>query len=100
MYTPLDPFGEGALPVGIKTVRYVEYTTLRLERDSVSAEGLARGELGRLVTEELEVTGGELLSTSYEGTLEGDVYVLVCHARCRENIALPKRIEVDITYSK
>ena len=92
-YTPLDPFELGELPTGIKTVRYMEYTAVRLERDEETAAGMAKSRLGEMIREEL--LDGEVMSMSYEGHIEGESYVLICRARCRENIAQEAEIELS-----
>ena len=95
-YTPSDPFGRGELPMGIKTVRYVEYTCVRLPRDEETARGMAMSRMGELIREEL--FDGEVLGVSYEGYVEGESYVLICHARCRENIA--RGVEIELSFIK
>lgn len=86
--------GEVLLPVGIRTVRYVEYETVDAERTPAEAEDLA---YYRLRCEmEQQIPDGELVRKSLTTSLDEDTYVLRCTANYIENIARMKEIEVEL----
>lgn len=89
-----SPSGDG-LPVGIRTVKYMEYTMVDAERSDSELAELAHYKM-RLSTEE-ELSGGELLgmSSSFELTDEG--YVLKRTLRCVRNIAISQPVEIEVT---
>ena len=86
--------GEVLLPVGIRTVRYVEYETVDAERTPAEAEELA---YYRLRCEmENQIPEGELIRKRLTTSLDEDTYTLRCTANYIENIAQVKEIEVEL----
>ncbi len=89
----LDIFSAGELPVGIRTVKHLEYTYERAERTPEEAEALAEyklsSELGALMRDR------ELIRKSVSGGLTDTAFVLECRLECIEDIARIKKIEIE-----
>lgn len=86
--------GEVFLPVGIRTVRYLEYEIADAERTPAEAEELAYYRL-RCQMEE-EIPEGQLVRKRLTTVLGEDTYELRCTANYIENIARLKEIEVEL----
>ena len=86
--------GEVILPVGIRTVRYVEYTITDAERTPAEAEELAYYRLRCQM--EQQIPDGELVRKRLTASLDETSYVLRCTANYIENIARMKEIEVEL----
>ena len=82
------------LPVGVRTVRYLEYETVDAERTLAEAEELAYYRLRCRM--ESEVPEGELIRKRLTASLGETSYVLRCTANYIENIARMKEIEVEL----
>jgi hypothetical protein len=76
------------LPFGIRTVRYLEYSTVKVKRSPQSAEELARYRLRCLMAD--GVKDGMLLQKNVRTALGDSAFELVCQARYIENIAVRK----------
>ena len=81
------------LPVGIRTVRYLEYETVQAERTEAEAAALARYRLGLL--SERETEGAELLSFETWAEIGEGVYRLRMHATYIEDIAAVREIPLE-----
>ena len=81
-----------ALPVGIRTVRYLTYEVTDAERTPEEAERLAYDRLRRRM--ETEPVEGTLLHKRLMAEWSEDRYVLRCTANFIENIAQTKEIEL------
>lgn len=86
-------FGGENLPVGIRTVRYLEYVWVTDTRSEEEARALAEYEL-RCLTE-AEVPEGELLRMTKRGSVGESAYRLEAHATYIENIAEVREIEIE-----
>lgn len=85
--------GGVTLPVGIRTVRVLEYETVEATRSEESAMELA---LYRLRCQmESEVPEGTLTGKSLRVSLTEEEYVLYCEAKYLENIAKLQEIELE-----
>ena len=88
-------FGLGNLPIGIRTVTYLEYENC----DSILSKGAARAEAKRALWERFASvsSNAELVSSKIEITVEENV----CRVRARiesiENIAREIAVEINIT---
>lgn len=85
--------GDRILPVGIRTVRYAEYTTVQATREADAAEELAYYQL-RLQMES-EVPEGMLVRKTLRYELTDEEFILWCDAEYLEDIAKPVKIEVE-----
>ena len=81
------------LPIGVRTVRYLEYTLIPTTRSEEEAKRLAEYELRCLA--EAEVPGGELLRMTKRGSMSETAYRLTVHASYIENIATVREIEIE-----
>ncbi|MBQ8141205.1 MAG: sporulation protein YqfD [Clostridia bacterium] len=88
----LDIFSEGELPLGIRTIRYLEYTCEESERGETEAERLAVYKLERELAALAEET--ELLGKSTEAEITDTAYIIRCRVECIENIAQIKEIKI------
>ena len=82
------------LPIGVRTVQYLEYGMQNTRRSEESASHLANYRL-RCLTES-EVPDGMLLSKTVTYSATDDAYVLRCRAEYIEDIAKTEKIEIDI----
>lgn len=89
----LDIFSAGELPVGIRTVKHMEYTYERAERTPEEAERLAEYKLGCELGELMRER--ELIRKSVSGRLTDTAFVFECRIECIENIARIKKIEIE-----
>ena len=90
-----DVCGGGELPVGVRTVRYYEYTYERQTRDQSEAERLADYKLSTEIytrAQSAEVVG---ITTRY--LIEEDGVSVVCRLRSIKDIAKRQEIEINIT---
>lgn len=85
-----SPNGE-ILPVGIRTVRYLEYSYTEQSRTDGELSSLAKYRL------ELEIAalGRELRKKSYGFLLDADGYTLICDVKTVENIAKAQEIIIN-----
>jgi similar to stage IV sporulation protein len=90
----LNLFGLGELPVGIRTVEYIEYETT----EGILGEKEAAEQANYLLWQRLyaDAPNAELCSKHIYGRLEGDTYILTARIECIENIAKECEIEVEI----
>lgn len=90
-----DPFGLGKLPVGIRTVEYVEY----VESRAVRTEDEASAEANFLLWQRIynEIPEATLETKKISGRLEGEAYVLDAIIQTVENVAEERVIEVELT---
>ena len=89
-----ETFTGDLLPVGVRTVEYLEYTYKTCRRTEEEALSLARYRL-RCEAEQVLRTG-ELLRESTQQVREEDGVRLTLSVEILENIALERRIEVDL----
>lgn len=89
-----ETFGGTQLPVGVRTVQYLEYTYQPCERTEQEARELAAYRL-RCEAEPL-LDGGTLLGERMEEKKTEEGIALTVHMEILENIALEKEIEVDL----
>ena len=73
------------LPFGVRTVRYMEYSTVGAKRSPQAAEELARYRLRCLMAD--GINDGILLRKNVRAVLKEDSFELVCQAEYIENIA-------------
>lgn len=88
----VDFFSQGELPVGIKTVRYVEYTEQQARRSADAAAELAFWQL-RCQMAPL-ISGAELIRKNSSYEITESAYILDCTALFIENIAVVSRIDI------
>ncbi len=90
----LDLFGLGELPIGIRTVEYVEYQ----KAEGTLSEEQAAEQANFLLWQRLyeDSPDASLYSKKLEGRIENGVYVLTARIECVENIADEREIEVEI----
>lgn len=89
----LDIFSAGALPVGIRTVRYLEYTYESAERTPDEALGLAEYKLDIEMREAL--CESELIRKSRICEYTDTSCILKYRVECIEDIARIKKIEIE-----
>lgn len=89
-----NPFGLGELPIGIRTVRYVEYRTAVATRTEEQAKAEAIFELWESFYG--EAPEAELTGKKIECRTEGDSLVLSATVESIENIAEEREIKLDI----
>jgi hypothetical protein len=80
------------LPVGIRTVKYMEYVYTDSERSDTELAELAEYRMSLTLFSALR--DAELLRRSESFELYGDRYILRCKVRCIKNIAKAKEIEI------
>ena len=85
--------GEHILPLGIRTVTYLEYRTEQATRSADAAEELAYYRL-RLEMESA-VPDGMLVKKTLCTELTDEEFILRCDAEYSENIAKPVKIEIE-----
>ncbi|MBE6577826.1 MAG: hypothetical protein E7653_06785 [Ruminococcaceae bacterium] len=90
----LNFFGLGDLPIGIRTVEYVEYNIAEGMRSEEQAAEQANFELWQKLY--AEAPDAQLVSKNTEGRIDGNTYILTARIECIENIALEREIEVQI----
>ncbi|MBQ9087089.1 MAG: sporulation protein YqfD [Clostridia bacterium] len=90
--------GQVSLPVGIRTVRYLEYDLEETTRDEETVIRLAYEKL-RLQMEGT-VSEGMLLRKQLTENWETDTFLLHCRAEYLENIAQTKEIKIDGTKNR
>jgi similar to stage IV sporulation protein len=90
----LNFFGLGELPVGIRTVEYVEYEIT----EGIRSEEQAAEQANFLLWQRYFAEAPEACLASKEliGQLEGDKYILIARIESIENIAVEREIEVEI----
>lgn len=89
----LDILSAGELPVGIRTVKHLEYTYESTQRSAEEARELAEYKLERLISELSK--SSELISKSTLHQSAETAYKIKCRVRLIEDIALIKEIEID-----
>ena len=82
-----------SLPVGIRTVKHLEYTVTQAERSAEDAMDLAYYRLRCAM--ESEVPNGLLVRKYISSQITDSAYILHCKASYIEDIALTKEIEID-----
>lgn len=87
-----SPSGDD-LPVGIRTVKYMEYTLENAERSDDELSSLAQHRMSISLAREL--SDGDLLRKSSSFELRDDGYTLTCKVLCIRNIAVSKKIEIE-----
>ena len=80
------------LPVGIRTVKYMEYVYTDAERSDEEMSRLAEYRMSLTLNSALD--GAELLRRSTSFELRGDSYYMKTTVKCIRNIARPKEIEI------
>ena len=85
-------FGKGSLPIGIGTVRYLEYETKSCTVDSETAMNMAFAKLGFELSRLSGVT--ELLRETIDYEITESEYILHCRVVCIEDIAETKEFEI------
>lgn len=90
-----DPVGLGKLPIGIRTVEYLEY----VESPAVRTEAEARAEANFLLWQKIynEIPDATLETKKLSGRLDGEIYALDAVIQTVENIAQERVIEVELT---
>ncbi len=88
-----DPLSLGDLPVGIRTVTYLEYTSETARRTEDEARALAEYKLGCLLS--ATAANAELLSKQTSHTLNDSVYRIDAALTLIEDIAKLREIEID-----
>ena len=90
-----DVCGGGDLPVGVRTVRYYEYTYERQTRDESEAERLADYKLsGEIYT---RAGSSEVVGITKRYEYQADGVTVVCRLRSIKDIAKRQEIEINIT---
>lgn len=89
-----DLFGLGELPIGIRTVRYVEYRTVKAMRTEEQAKAEATFELWESFY--AEAPDAELVGKKISGKTDGDSYILFATVKSIENIAEEREIKLNI----
>lgn len=87
--------GGGELPVGVRTVRYYEYTYERQTREQSEAESLADYKLSAEIYS--RVRSAEVVGITKRYLIEADGVCVVCRLRCIKDIAKRQQIEINIT---
>ena len=82
------------LPIGVRTVRYLEYSMQNARRSAESAEELARYRLRCLA--ESEVPQGMLVAKTVSSESTESAYVLRCRAEYIEDIARTEKIDIEL----
>ncbi len=82
------------LPIGIRTVRYYEYSNEEKTLSPEAARELALYKLRVLTESELD-DDAELVGKKISEELVGEKYVIKCRIECIENIAAVKEIEIE-----
>ena len=90
--------GAFSLPVGVRTVRYMEYRTEETERSEEEMLYLAYERLALQM--EGAVPSGMLLRKSIKETRTDTGFELFCRAEFLENIAQVKEIKIDGTENR
>ncbi len=90
----LNPFGLGALPVGVRTVTYVEYVTKSGVRSEEQAREQAIYELWQRFYG--DSPHGQVVSKSFVGEIVGEEYILRATVGSIENIASEQEVEINI----
>jgi len=88
-----DPIALGDLPVGIRTVTYLEYTRERAVRSEEEARALAEYKLGAMLSELAAKT--ELLGKRTAHSLTEEVYRIEATLTLIEDIAKLREIEIE-----
>ncbi len=90
----LNLFGLGDLPVGIRTIEYIEYET----KIGIRSEEQAAEQANLLLWQMLyaDAPDAELVSKQLDGRVEGDTYILTARIECVQNIAEEREIEVEM----
>ena len=88
-----DPIALGDLPVGIRTVTYLEYTRERAVRSEEEARALAEYKLGAMLSELAAKT--ELLGKRTAHSLTEEVYRIEATLTLIEDIARLREIEIE-----
>lgn len=87
--------GGGDLPVGVRTVRYYEYTYERQTREQSEAERLADYKLSAEIY--TRAASSEVVGITKRYALEADGVLVVCRLRSIKDIAKRQEIEINIT---
>ncbi len=90
----LNFFGLGDIPVGIRTVRQIEYRTVTAERTENEARAQAVFELWQRFYE--DAPDAQLVEKTLEEKCEGGCYVLSATVESIENIAEEREIKLDL----
>lgn len=90
-----DVCGGGELPVGVRTVRYYEYTYERQTRDQSEAERLAEYKLSTEIY--ARASNSEVVGITTRYLIEEDGVRVVCRLRSIKDIAKRQEIEINIT---
>ncbi len=90
-----DIFGFGKIPIGIRTVKYVEYKIQETVRTEDEAEAQALFELWNGFYS--NTNDATLVGKILQGSVQGDSYVLNATLKTVENIAYEQEIELNIT---
>ncbi len=91
----LNVCGGGELPVGVRTVRYFEYTYERQTRDIAEAERLAEYKLSAELYARAE--DSETVSIYREYLTDESGAFIICRRRCIKDIAKRQRIEIALS---
>ena len=89
----LDVLSQGELPVGVRTVRYFEYTNETQKRDTQEAQRLAEYKLSAILG--ARAADSELLGVKRESFVTEEKFVILCKARSIKDIAKRCRIEIS-----
>ncbi len=89
-----NPYGLGALPFGIRTVEYIEYTEVNARRSEEQAREQALFLLWQKFS--AEAPEASLVGKKIVGRLEGDEYILSAKLESIENIAYEQEVEINI----
>ncbi len=89
----LNVLSGGDLPVGVRTVKHIEYTYETAERSSAEAVELGDYKLGIEISALSE--SSVLLRKSTHTELTDTAYIIKCRVECIEDIALTRRIEIE-----
>ena len=89
----IDFFSQGELPVGVRTVKHMEYVYESAERSPSEAEQLAEYKLSCELS--LLARDAELLRKSSTAHLTETAYIIDCHIELIENIAEQREIKIE-----
>lgn len=90
----LNFFGLGEIPIGVRTVSYVEYESVTAQRTEQQAREQAIFELWQSFYG--QAPDAQQIGKTVNGRMDNGAYILTATVRSIENIAVEKEIELDI----
>ena len=90
----INLFGLGEIPIGMRTVSYVEYETVTAQRTEQQAKEQAIFELWQSCYR--QAPDAQQVGKAINGKIDNGAYILTATVRSIENIAVEREIELDI----